>query len=189
MGYRLSKIYTRTGDDGKTQVSVGERILKNHILIETLGTLDELNCAMGLTLSFPIQNPVIKTCFTQIQHTLFDIGGELCPPHGIVIVEEKISALENQIDEWNTHLPPLKEFLLPGGNPASAHCHLARAICRRAERCLVTLLQEEPINPAILRYLNRLSDLLFVAARVLAAEDNQQEILWDHVRKKDTGKS
>src|SRR5258708_18581204 len=114
MGYRLSKIYTRTGDDGKTQLGVGERIPKNHILIEVVGTLDEFNCAIGLILCH-VKNPDMKTCLTRIQHTLFDLGGELCPPNHLVITAEKATELEEIIDKWNTTLPPLKEFILPGG--------------------------------------------------------------------------
>jgi cob(I)alamin adenosyltransferase len=179
MGYRLSKIYTRTGDDGKTQVGVGERIPKNHLRIEALGTLDELNCAIGLMLTNKMTQDILS-CLTQIQHELFNLGGELCPPYHVVITPEKISQLEQYIDQWNESLPPLKEFLLPGGNISSAHCHLARAICRRAERCLVALNQETEMNSEMLRYINRLSDLLFVLARVL---NNQEEKLWEKTRK------
>jgi cob(I)alamin adenosyltransferase len=184
MGYRLSKIYTRTGDDGMTQVSPGERIPKNDIRIEALGSIDELNSAIGLMLAHEIPNLDIKSCLTQIQHELFDLGGELCPPHHQVITADKVTRLENTIDEWNEVLPPLKEFILPGGNLPSACCHLARTICRRAERTLVALHQENPINLAILHYVNRLSDLLFVAARVLTHDNQQTEILWNHEKKK-----
>lgn len=184
MGYRLSKIYTRTGDDGKTQVSPGERIPKNSTRIEALGTIDELNSAIGLLLAHEMNNLDIKTCFTQVQHELFDLGGELCPPHHHVMTEDKILRLEKTIDEWNDILPPLKEFILPGGNLPSACCHLARTICRRAERTLVALHQEAPINPDILRYVNRLSDLLFVAARLITRDDQHEEILWQHEKKK-----
>lgn len=179
MGYRLSKIYTRTGDDGKTQVEPGKRILKNHLRIEALGTLDELNCVMGIIQGFSSDND-INQLFTEIQHDLFNLGGELCPPHHRVIVKEKTEHLENKIDEWNESLPPLKEFILPRGNLATTHCHLARAVCRRAERVLVALDQVEKVLPESLRYLNRLSDLLFVAARILAKDE--KEILWDHQR-------
>lgn len=183
MGYRLSKIYTRTGDDGKTQVSAKERIPKNSILIETLGTIDELNSAIGIVLAHKTNNLDLQWCLTDIQHELFDLGGELCPPHHCVITPDKIKRLENSIDEWNEVLPPLKEFILPGGSLTSASCHLARAICRRAERCLVALNQENPLNPDILRYINRLSDLLFVAARIFARDDHQAEVLWKHEKK------
>lgn len=184
MGYRLSKIYTRTGDDGKTQVSQGERIPKNNARVEALGTIDELNSAIGLLLAHEMSNLDLKACLTQIQHELFDLGGELCPPHHHVMTEDKIFRLEKTMDEWNEILPPLKEFILPGGNLPSACCHLARAICRRAERTLVTLHQETPINTGILCYVNRLSDLLFVAARMFARDDQREEVMWEHEKKK-----
>ena len=180
MSYRLSKIYTRTGDDGKTQVSANERISKCSYRIEALGTIDELNCTLGLMLSFMTNHSEIKNIIQQIQHELFDLGGELCPPHHLAITADKVFRLEKIIDDWNATLAPLKEFILPGGNTVTAHCHLARAVCRRAERTLVALHFEEPFNPEILRYINRLSDLLFVAGRVLA--DPNAEILWDHDR-------
>lgn len=181
MGYRLTKIYTRTGDDGSTSVSADERLLKNHPLLELLGTLDELNSAIGFASS--LADETFQSYFTVVQHELFDLGGELCPPHHLVITAEKIARLEKDIDHFNESLPPLKEFILPGGNPASAACHLARAICRRAERLAVTLSQEKKFNVEILRYLNRLSDFLFVFARILG-KDNTVEVLWEHERKK-----
>jgi len=184
MGYRLSKIYTRTGDDGTTSLDGKNRIAKNSLAIATLGTIDELNCLIGLTLTYPFSHTAIRSCFTQIQHDLFDLGGELCLPQHVVIHAEKILFLEKNLDDWNNTLPPLKEFVLPGGNQASATCHLARAVCRRAERCLVGLNEQESINSEILRYLNRLSDLLFVAARMLIHETQGSEVLWEHERKK-----
>lgn len=184
MGNRLSKIYTRTGDDGNTSVEPKHRIPKNSARIEALGTLDELNSALGLLLTHEISHSGIRDCLTQVQHDLFNLGGELCPPHHLVISDDNVTRLEEIIDEWNNDLPPLKEFILPGGNLASAHCHLARTICRRAERCLVTLHQEKEMNMAILRYINRLSDLLFVAARILMKQDNKKEVLWEHERQK-----
>lgn len=184
MGYRLSKIYTRTGDDGKTQVEPGKRISKNSLRIKSLGTLDELNCVIGLVLTQPLANPEMKTCLTEIQHDLFNLGGELCPPYYVAITPEKISHLEEMIDHWNENLPPLKEFILPRGNTATTYCHLARAICRRAEIDLVALHEEENISADCLRYINRLSDLLFVAARVLAKAEKNEEVLWAHEKKK-----
>lgn len=182
MGYRLSKIYTRTGDDGDTNLGDGCRIPKNTLRVDALGTLDELNCALGLALSF--ENPAsdVHIKLTRIQHELFDLGGELCPPHRPVITEEHVLRLEKMLDQWNETLPPLKEFLLPGGHPASSACHLARAICRRAERCIVGLNREAPVSAPVLCYINRLSDLLFVAARILAKSQQCDEILWDHIR-------
>lgn len=183
MSYRLSKIYTRKGDDGTTSLDAKQRLLKNHLRIEVIGTLDELNSAIGLVLSCDVSLKDVKKVLTQVQHDLFNLGGELCPPYRVVMSEDKITALENQIDTWNEILPPLTEFILPGGNVASATCHLARAICRRAERCLVALLQEETVNADVLKYLNRLSDLLFVAARILSRETTKEELLWDHQRR------
>ncbi|MHB1949437.1 MAG: cob(I)yrinic acid a,c-diamide adenosyltransferase [Gammaproteobacteria bacterium] len=184
MSYRLSKIYTRKGDDGTTSLDAHQRISKDSIRIESLGTLDELNSVIGMILASNEVTMPVKTVLTQIQQDLFNLGGELCPPHREVITANKVSELEKILDEWNASLPPLKEFILPGGNLASATCHLARTVCRRAERCLVTLKQDEPFNPEILRYINRLSDVLFVAARILAKESHSKEILWNHERKK-----
>lgn len=184
MGYRLSKIYTRTGDDGTTSLDGKNRIQKTDIRLETIGTLDELNCAIGVVLANEILTFDVQACLTRVQHDLFDLGGELCPPHRTAITPEKITYLEEMIDKWNENLPPLKEFILPGGNRKSAACHMARAICRRAERCAFKLNQEESISSEILKYLNRLSDALFVAARVLTSEDHNEETLWEHERKK-----
>lgn len=183
MGYRLSKIYTRTGDDGNTHLGDGNRLHKDHPRLEVLGALDELNSAIGLILAHKPSHHTIVDCLTRIQNELFDLGGELCPPHHATISADNITYLENTIDEWNAALPPLKEFILPGGNLTSAACHLARTICRRAERRAVTLHQQQAISPEILRYLNRLSDLLFVAARLLAKETNSKEVMWEHERK------
>lgn len=184
MGYRLSKIYTRKGDTGTTSLDGKTRIHKTSLQIETIGTIDEVNSALGMVLANDILTFDVQACLTRIQHDLFDMGGELCPPHHLAITPEKITYLEEMIDKWNETLPPLKEFILPGGNQKSATCHLARAICRRAERCAFALNEEETINPDILKYLNRLSDVLFVAARVLASEDHTEEVLWDHEKKK-----
>lgn len=177
---RLTKIYTRKGDNGTTSVGPGDRISKDSARIEVLGTLDELNSTLGLVLAFQPTHTDIRNTLTRIQHDLFDIGGELCPPHHIVITAERVTHLETLLDQWNETLPPLEEFILPGGNPKSATCHVARTICRRAERRLVTLHQETPVNAEILRYLNRLSDLLFVIARMLARENHSEEIFWEH---------
>lgn len=182
MSYRLSKIYTKKGDDGSTSLDAHQRIPKNHSRIEAIGTIDELNSAIGMVLALGIKTSSIQTAFTNIQQELFNLGGELSLPQHIVMTPEKVNQLEHWLDEWNETLPPLKEFILPGGNPTSAACHLARTICRRAERCLVTLKNEEEYNPEILRYINRLSDVLFVAARVLAQENGSKEVLWEHER-------
>lgn len=182
MSYRLSKIYTRKGDDGTTSLDGKNRILKNSQRIETVGTLDELNCTIGLVVSQKKINPDVYQTLTQIQHELFDLGGELCPPHRSAITAEHVRRLEKKIDEWNNTLEPLKEFVLPQGNFVSSACHLARAVCRRAERNLVALMQEEESSAEGLRYINRLSDLLFVAARILAKDEHCPEILWQHER-------
>jgi cob(I)alamin adenosyltransferase len=184
MGYRLSKITTRTGDDGSTSVGVGERLLKNHDRIEALGTIDELNSVIGMVLAYKLNGANIVEAFTQVQQDLFDLGSELCPPYREAITQEKIIYLDQCIETWNATLPPLKEFILPGGNIKAATCHLARTVARRAERTLVTLHQTEPVNLNVLQYLNRLSDVLFIAARILARETLSEEPLWDHERKK-----
>lgn len=180
MPYRLTKIYTRTGDKGYT--TLGDKQLpKDDALIEALGTIDELNSTIGFIVSLQIQTPDIEPCLTQIQNDLFDMGGELYLPERITITPEKIAYLETRLDQWNATLPPLKEFLLPRGNTKSAASHIARTVCRRAERTLVRLHRQTPLgNTEMLRYLNRLSDLLFVLARMLAKEDKTEEKLWEH---------
>ncbi len=184
MSYRLTKIYTRSGDDGQTNLGSADRLAKNQPRIEVLGTLDELNCVIGLVLSAPTLPPDVHACLSQLQHQLFDVGGELCPPYHIVMTDNNIAWLEQTIDRWNETLSPLTEFVLPKGSFAVASCHLARAVCRRAERCLVGLMQQEKINPDLLRYMNRLSDLLFVASRILAKSDPLAEEVWKHERNK-----
>jgi cob(I)alamin adenosyltransferase len=174
---RLTKIVTRKGDDGKTSLDGKNRLPKNDLRIEALGTIDELCSAIGVAISFGMTDE-IKNVFLQIQNDLFDLGGELCPPFKIAMTEDKIIFLEENLKKWNNTLSPLKEFLLPGGNPSSAFCHLARTICRRAERNLVALDHVEKLNPNILKYINRLSDVLFVAARVLGK--NGEEKVWEH---------
>lgn len=181
MGYRLSKIYTRKGDKGTTSLDGRTRLPKDHDRVNALGNIDELNSAIGLVLSFTSEND-IKKILIEIQQNLFNLGGELCPPFHLVIDAEKVTELENILDTWNKQLPPLKEFLLPGGPPSAAACHLARTICRRAERSLVTLNKNETLNPEILRYMNRLSDVLFVAARILAKDAGAAEEMWEHER-------
>ncbi|MDR3492731.1 MAG: cob(I)yrinic acid a,c-diamide adenosyltransferase [Gammaproteobacteria bacterium] len=182
MGYRLSKIYTRTGDDGNTNLGDNQRIAKDHPRLILLGTLDELNSAIGMVLALKPISASVQHIFTRLQHELFDLGGELCPPFHEVIHADHILQLEKTIDEWNATLPPLEEFILPGGTAQSANCHLARTICRRAERCAVALNHIEKIPDNVIRYLNRLSDLLFVAARVLMKEKNNKEAIWEHER-------
>ena len=178
MGKRLSKIYTRTGDDGTTGLGDGRRVAKDDARVEAYGAVDELNSAIGLTLAVPGLPPSAAHCLTEVQHDLFDLGGELCIPGHRIITAEHVTRLERVLDEFNDALPPLKEFILPGGGPATAACHLARTIARRAERRVWTLARQEPVGPDAARYLNRLSDLLFVLARVLVRHERGAEVLW-----------
>ncbi len=184
MGNRLSKIYTRTGDDGTTGLGDGSRVPKDHPRVEAYGTVDECNSALGVVLAVPGLPDGIRGLLTGIQHELFDLGGELCIPGHRAIGDEHVARLEQALDRLNEDLPPLKEFILPGGGPAAAACHVARAICRRAERRCWTLAREDEtaVAPQPMRYLNRLSDLLFVAARVLARHESGSEVLWKHER-------
>lgn len=177
MGHRLSKIYTRTGDQGSTGLGDGRRVAKDDARVEALGEVDELNSALGLLLTEPLPASVHE-CLVHVQHALFDLGGELSIPGHRQLTADYATRLEVALDDLNKDLPPLKEFILPGGNRAAAVCHLARAICRRAERRAFTLARTEPVNEAALMYLNRLSDLLFVIARVLARRDGGSEVLW-----------
>lgn len=180
MGKRLSKIYTRTGDDGSTGLGDGARVDKDHARMEAIGTVDELNSAIGAVLALDLIAPV-RECLTGVQHELFDLGGELSIPGYTLISAARVTALEISLEGFNADLPPLKEFILPGGGAAASACHLARAICRRAERRIITLNRAEPINSQTIAYLNRLSDLLFVVARVLA-RNSGGEVLWDRTR-------
>ena len=178
MGHRLSKIYTRTGDDGTTGLGDGSRVPKTHGRIEAYGTVDEANSAIGVVLAVPGLQSNVSEALTKIQHELFDLGGELAVPGYRAILDRHIDELEQVLDRFNEPLPMLKEFILPGGGPAAAACHVARAITRRAERCTWALAQHDTVAPEVMRYLNRLSDLLFVVARVLARHENGQEVLW-----------
>jgi cob(I)alamin adenosyltransferase len=178
MGNRLTKIYTRTGDDGTTGLGSGERVAKDCPRVEAYGTVDELNAGVGLVLATPGLPVLISSSLTEIQHRLFDLGGELAVPGRDVILARDSSDLERLLDELNADLPPLKDFVLPGGTPGAAVCHLARAVCRRAERRVITLQKHESVNPESVRYLNRLSDLLFVMSRVLCRLDGSTEVIW-----------
>lgn len=181
MGNRLSKIYTRTGDSGTTGLADGARAPKDCPRVEAIGAVDELNSVLGMVLAHPLPEPVAQ-CLAAVQHELFDLGGELSLPERPAIGPEHIQRLEQTLDELNAALPPLREFILPGGTPAAAACHLARAVCRRAERRVVTLAREEPVPAHPQIYLNRLSDLLFVVARVLARAEGGTEVFWRHRR-------
>jgi cob(I)alamin adenosyltransferase len=178
MGHRLSKIYTRTGDDGTTGLGDGSRVRKDSARVEAYGTVDELNSAVGVLLAVPGLPPAVSACLTEVQHELFDMGGELSIPGHRMISAAQITRLEQELDGFNDALPPLKEFILPGGGPAAAACHLARTIARRAERRVWALARSEEVSPELLKYLNRLSDLLFVLARVLARHERGAELLW-----------
>jgi cob(I)alamin adenosyltransferase len=179
MGNRLSKIYTRTGDKGVTGLGDGARVNKDSLRVEAYGTVDELNSAVGLVLAAELPEAV-RNCLTRIQHELFDLGGELCMPGVTLIPDRYVDTLETDLDRFNDDLPPLKDFILPGGSEAAARCHLARTVARRAERRVVSLAHDEAVNDATIRYLNRLSDLLFVVARVLARNEGGSEVLWVH---------
>ncbi len=177
MGHRLTKIYTRTGDDGSTGLAANTRVQKDDARIEAMGDIDELNSVIGLLLTETLPDDAEKLLI-QIQHRLFDLGGELAMPAYQTINAAETAILESAIDHWNENLPPLKEFILPGGSRGGAQCHLARTICRRAERRLVHLHHTAPQRLEALRYLNRLSDLLFVLARVINREAGMEVVYW-----------
>lgn len=182
MGNRLSRIYTRTGDDGSTGLGDGSRVGKDDARVAAFGTVDEANSALGVLLATALPDEV-RVLLTTLQHQLFDLGGELCIPGHAAISDEDVTALERQLDHYNADLPALKDFILPAGGEAAARCHLARTIVRRAERETVALSRISAVRPQALHYLNRLSDLLFVLARVLARADGHGEVLWQHARR------
>lgn len=179
MGNRLSKLYTRTGDNGTTGLGDGSRVEKDSLRIDAMGDADELNATIGLILTESLPNDIAET-LTKVQHDLFNLGGEICMPDYTILTADTISDLETRIDTYNASLEPLKEFILPGGSKASAYCHLARTVCRRAERKLITLSRNEPVTAISLRYLNRLSDLLFVLCRIINQAAGVQDVLWDN---------
>ena len=183
MGNRLSKIYTRTGDDGSTGLGDGARVGKDSLRVAAYGTVDEANSTIGLLLATQVPHD-IRDLLTTVQHQLFDLGGELCIPGHAAIEDADIDALEAQLDHYNDDLPALKDFILPGGGEAAARCHIARTVVRRAERETVALSRTDAVRPQAVRYLNRLSDLLFVLARVLARADGHGEVLWRHERRR-----
>ncbi|MBU8975424.1 cob(I)yrinic acid a,c-diamide adenosyltransferase [Lysobacter sp. MMG2] len=183
MGNRLSKIYTRTGDDGTTGLGDGSRVAKDSARVAAYGTVDEANSCIGLVLAADVPDD-IRRLLTTVQHQLFDLGGELCIPGHAAIFDADIERLEQQLDAFNEPLPPLKDFILPSGGEAAARCHIARTVVRRAEREAVSLSRLEDVRPEAVRYLNRLSDLLFVLARVLARASGHGEVLWNHERRK-----
>ena len=177
MGNRLSKIYTRTGDDGTTGLGDGSRINKDSLRVEAMGDIDELNSVIGIMMTENMPDSLVAT-LTQIQHDLFNVGGEICIPGYVILQKTRIVDLEAVIDTLNDDLAPLKEFILPGGTKAAAYCHLARTVCRRAERKLVELHRNEKVTDISLQYLNRLSDLLFVMCRTINKEAEVSDVLW-----------
>lgn len=178
MGFRLSKIYTRTGDDGTTGLGDGARVPKYSPRIETLGAIDELNSQLGVLRAEPDLPAATTALLTRVQHELFELGGELSIPNYTRITNEMVTRLEQELDALNESLPPLEEFILPGGSRAAALCHVARAVCRRAERRMAALAQQEPVSAVALMYLNRLSDLLFVLCRALNHALGAPDVLW-----------
>ncbi|QNK00086.1 cob(I)yrinic acid a,c-diamide adenosyltransferase [Dyella telluris] len=184
MGNRLSKIYTRTGDDGSTGLGDGSRVAKDSLRVGAYGTVDELNSTIGMVLASDGVADDVREALTQVQHDLFDLGGELCIPGMAMVHDEDIERLEKVLDAFNDPLPPLKDFILPGGGMAASCCHLARTVCRRAEREVIGLGRVEDVRPQAQRYLNRLSDLLFVLCRVLARASGHGEVLWNHERRR-----
>ena len=175
MGNRLSKVVTRTGDEGTTGMADGSRLPKNDARVHCLGEVDELNAHIGVVLSLLEDGPAQHTLFS-IQHDLFDVGAELCQPGKHLITDDYVVALEQSVETLNADLPALKEFILPGGTPTVASIQLARTVCRRVERGLVEL---DNLNPATCRYINRLSDLLFILGRSQAHLDGSGEVYWN----------
>ena len=183
MGNRLSKITTRTGDKGDTGLGDGTRVPKDAARIQALGDIDELNSSLGVLLAEKLPKPV-REALTEVQQALFDLGGEISIPGHSMLTAERVSALEGHVEDWNAGLAPLKEFILPGGTRAAAAAHLARTVCRRAERSVVALGAAEKVSDDARRYLNRLSDLLFVAGRLLNRHAGRDDVQWRHERKK-----
>ncbi len=183
MGNRLSKISTKTGDKGETGLGDGSRISKTSTRIQVIGEVDEVNSWVGVLAAELDPDDEHQAVLYQIQHDLFDLGGELCVPGYKALAESMLDDLENTLVDINEALPPLKDFILPGGSKAASYCHMARTVCRRAERSIVALANEEKeadndISPLSVQYLNRLSDFFFVLARCLARKDGGQEVLW-----------
>jgi cob(I)alamin adenosyltransferase len=179
MGNRLSKIYTRTGDSGTTGLGDGSRINKDSLRVDAMGDADELNSVLGIMITEGVPDILLESLI-QIQHDLFNLGGEICMPGYVILKQERITDLEKLIDSLNENLLPLKEFILPGGTKAAAYCHLARTVCRRAERKLIMLHRAEPVTAISLQYLNRLSDLLFVMCRTINHVAGVSDVLWNN---------
>jgi cob(I)alamin adenosyltransferase len=183
MGHRLSKIATRTGDAGDTGLGDGSRVPKDHLRVAALGEVDELNCVLGLVLAEEVPEEMRGTLL-QVQHDLLDLGGELSIPGHSLLKRERVEFLDSAIETLNSTLSPLKEFILPGGSRAAAAAHLARTVCRRAERRVVALGRKEHVGELARQYLNRLSDLLFIAARVLNRAAGVEDVQWRHRRRR-----
>lgn len=181
MGHRLSKIYTRTGDKGTTGMADGSRLSKDSARIHAIGEVDELNSSIGIVIN-KCQLETVRENLVTIQHDLFNLGGQLAMPDYEVMNASRVDWLEQTLDEMNKELSPLKEFILPGGAEDASFCHLSRAICRRVERSMVSLMAEEEIPPALVAYINRLSDWLFVASRVLNRAGGEAEVYWQSER-------
>lgn len=181
MGNRLSKIVTRTGDDGTTGLGDGSRTGKHSLRVQAMGDVDELNSQLGLLLCEDLPKTLHEELL-MIQHDLFDLGGELCIPGHRMVTDEHVAQLDTWLEKYNATLPPLSEFILPGGSRAAALSHVCRTVCRRAERSVVALGSAEPLHAQLQQYLNRLSDLLFVLARVLNRHSGGGDILWDRTR-------
>ena len=181
MGNRLSKIYTRTGDDGSTGMADGSRVTKDDLLVCAIGDIDELNSQLAVLIQHSPE--VFVGAIKVIQNELFNVGAELAMGQAI-IKQESIGSLEQSLDELNESLTPLKEFILPGGGLAASHCHVARAICRRAERTLVSLNKSKPVTKELMAYINRLSDYLFVLARAISKQAGEDEVYWQSERLK-----
>jgi cob(I)alamin adenosyltransferase len=182
MGHRLSRIVTRTGDDGTTGLGDGSRVAKDALRVTALGEVDELNSVLGVLLAEPLAPP-FSAWLTEIQHDLFDLGSELAVPGYQALADEHVGQLEARLSELNAELPPLKEFILPGGSRPAALAHQARCVCRRAERALVALAREESVSASARQYLNRLSDALFILARSLNRAAGQPDVLWQPRRR------
>ncbi|MDR1934486.1 MAG: cob(I)yrinic acid a,c-diamide adenosyltransferase [Candidatus Accumulibacter sp.] len=181
MGNRLSKIVTRTGDAGTTGLGDGSRVGKDCLRIDCIGEIDELNSSIGVLLAETLPETV-RAALLSIQNDLFDLGGEICIPGSSVIGQAHVARLEARVAEFNEGLAPLKNFILPGGARPAALAHLARAVCRRAERRVVHLDNSEPVSEFARKYLNRLSDLLFILGRALNKEEGRGDVLWAQVR-------
>lgn len=184
MAPRLTRIYTRTGDAGTTGLADGSRVAKDSARIEAIGAVDELNSALGVVLAEALPDPV-RRCLDDVQHDLFDLGGELSVPGHTLMTAGQVSRLERELDAFNASLPALQDFILPAGSRAAALAHVARAVCRRAERRVATLDRESKTAPPLQAYLNRLSDLLFVVARELNRAAGRPDVLWKQGKNRD----